>query len=110
VAAGVRALIHINRARVTASIMIRASVSFIVLRGEKHMAIRYLRRPPKPAAAKARAAHRVEVTPEEQAAMAQSLAYFCAACGREHSSPDVHPDDVCCAEARIKAVIRETQS
>jgi hypothetical protein len=42
--------------------------------------------------------------------MAQSLAYFCAACGREHPSPDVHPDDVCCAEARIKAVIREIQS
>ena len=78
------------------------------------MAIRYLRRPPKPAGAKARAAklaaQPLEVTQEERAAMAQSLAYFCAACGREHFSPDVREEDVCCAEAQIKAVIREAQS
>jgi hypothetical protein len=78
------------------------------------MAIRYLRRPPKPAAAKARAskhpAPTLEVMPEEQKAMAQSLAFFCVACGREHPSPEVRGDDVCCAQAKIEAVIRQAQA
>jgi hypothetical protein len=77
------------------------------------MTIRYLRRPPKPAAAKARAAKQtqptLDVMPQEQAAMAQSLAYFCAACGREHASPIVSDEDVCCAQSRIEAVIRKVQ-
>lgn len=74
------------------------------------MAIRYLRRPPKPVGGKSkRAPAPVEITPAEQAAMAKSLAFFCVACGREHTSAEVREGDVCCAESKIKSVIRRAQ-
>lgn len=79
------------------------------------MAIRYLRRPPKPLSGKGgartvkRAAPPLEVTADEQAAMAHSLAYFCVACGREHASAEVREEDVCCAKAQIQAVVRRAQ-
>ena len=66
------------------------------------MVINYLRRPPKPTlrnavlrkveraptkpANAAPAVCSVEITSEERAALAQPLAYFCVACGREHAS------------------------
>lgn len=80
------------------------------------MAIRYLRRPPKPMSGKGgtravnHAVPPLEVTADEQAAMARSLAYFCVACGREHDSAEVRKEDICCAEAQIKAVVRRTQA
>lgn len=79
------------------------------------MAIRYLRRPPKPMAGKGgrRAVNRafppLEVTADEQAALARSLAYFCVACGREHDTAELSQEDLCCAEAKIKAVVRRIQ-
>ena len=87
--------------------------------------IRYLRRPPKPAARKgearkverapvnpanaAPAAHSIEIEPGERAALAESLAYFCVACGREHASGGIRHDDIACAEAEIAALIRRAQ-
>lgn len=89
------------------------------------MTTRYLRRPPKPAALKVAArkvkraavnpAHAAppaatpEITPNERAVLAESLAYFCVACGREHASGGVRHDDIACAETDIDAVIRRAQ-
>ena len=81
------------------------------------MASSYLRRPAKPALeSKARMAKRntvnvapsavpPEITAEERAALAESLAYFCAACGRMHPSGGVRADDIQCAELEIAAVV-----
>jgi hypothetical protein len=89
------------------------------------MALRYLRRPPKLAARKREgrpakgaastaadcgaAVPVVEVMPEESAKMAQALAYFCVACGREHPSGEIRDGDIRCAEADIISVIRRAQ-
>lgn len=74
------------------------------------MAIRYLRRPPKPAAARARAVNRAvaahEARPEEQALVAQPLANFCARCGQEHPTPEASGADGCSAESKLQAVDR----
>ena len=81
------------------------------------MASSYLRRPAKPALkAPSRKAGRntanvapsavpPEITAEERAALAESLAYFCAACGRMHPSGGVRADDIQCAELEIAAVV-----
>ncbi len=92
------------------------------------MAMRYLRRPPKPKpssrkpgalqAGRAAAAQdlvgpvaqpMIEVAPDEREKLAQALAYFCVACGREHASSSVRCNDVACAEAEIIAVISRAQ-
>jgi hypothetical protein len=89
------------------------------------MSLRYLRRPPKPssrnsAAPAVKCALRtkeasgpaklpVGIDPDERAKLAQALAFFCAACGREHASGAVCCNDVICAEADIVAVIRRAQ-
>ena len=89
------------------------------------MVINYLRRPPTPTlrnavlrkveraptkpANAAAAVCSVEITLEERAALAQPLAYFCVACGREHASGGVRQGDIVCAEAEIAAVIRGTR-
>ena len=51
----------------------------------------------------------VKVTNEERGRLAEALAYFCVACGREHASGSVRHDDLACAEAEITAVIRHAQ-
>lgn len=51
----------------------------------------------------------VKVTKEERERLAEALAYFCVACGREHVSGSVRHDDLACAEAEITAVIRRAQ-
>ena len=89
------------------------------------MVMRYLRRPPKPTlrnaalrkverppikpADAAPAVCSVEITSEERAAVAQPLAYFCVACGREHASDGVRQGDVVCAEAEIAALVRRAR-
>jgi len=86
------------------------------------MALRYLRRPLKAASRKSdvRKAKRsmplrhdaaaglpaVEVTSDECAKLAQALAYFCVACGREHASGDIRDGDIACAESEIIDVIK----
>lgn len=81
------------------------------------MAIRYLRRPPKPATCKVAvqksksagvkpaSADAVVILPGEHAALAQALAYFCVACGREHPSGGVRQCDIVRAEGEILSVI-----
>ena len=81
------------------------------------MAIRYLRRPPKPAKSKAAVqksksagikplrADAVVILPGEYTALAQALAYFCVACGREHPSGGVRQCDIARAEGEILSVI-----
>lgn len=89
------------------------------------MALRYLRRPPKLAVRKRREQPArgltspeaccsanvtvVEVMPEESTKMAQALAYFCVACGREHPSGEIRDGDIHCAEADIVSVISRAQ-
>ena len=92
------------------------------------MAIRYLRRPPKPVervvtrkikrefhkpalqpAALAAGDTAPEVLPQERSAMAQALAYFCVACGREHVTGGVREDDICSAESQIDAAMRRSR-
>jgi hypothetical protein len=89
------------------------------------MALRYLRRPPKLAVRKreGRPAKAVtsteadccaavpvlEVMPEESTTMAQALAYFCVACGREHPSGEIRDGDIHCAEVDILSVISRAQ-
>ena len=88
------------------------------------MSVRYLRRPAKARAAKkaavsAKAAHAtpggsvadaapvasIAVEPEECEQMAQALAYFCVACGREHETGEVRGCDIARAEADIIAAV-----
>ena len=88
------------------------------------MGVRYLRRPVKPAGEKMAAGKRsraaaggrqggprapVVVTEEERERLAEDLAYFCVACGREHASGGVRHDDLACAEAEIITLIRRAQ-
>lgn len=47
----------------------------------------------------------VIVTEQERKHLAEALAYFCAACGREHPSGSVRHDDVVGAEAEILKLI-----
>ena len=85
------------------------------------MALRYLRRAPKAsgryAAAKAESGASptpvaktllppLEVTAEERAALAKSLAYFCVACGREYPAGDVRACDITDAALQIDAAIQ----
>ena len=84
------------------------------------MVIRYLRRPPKPATRKTAVqkstsagvagviparADAVVILAGEHAALAQALAYFCAACGREHPSGGVRQCDIARADGEILSVI-----
>ena len=89
------------------------------------MAIRYLRRPPKRTSQKADvnkgkrtlikpvhsapAEQPLQITPDERVALAESLAYFCVACGREHASGNIRHGDIACAEAEIASVISRVQ-
>jgi ribosomal protein L44E len=76
------------------------------------MAIRYLRRPPKPVERKTkRGAGKSppQVLPQERAAMAKDLVYFCVVCGREHVSGGVRESDICSAQSQIDAVIKHTR-
>jgi hypothetical protein len=96
------------------------------------MALRYLRRPPKAAeksasrkdakrkdgaASKARGfvpvydeacapPCAIDVTPAEREKLAHALAFFCVACGREHTTGEVRDPDFRCAEAEIIAAIK----
>jgi len=87
------------------------------------MSVRYLRRPVKARAKKAVASRgtkalpggnavsviAIDVTSEEREHLAQALAYFCVACGREHATGEVRACDVARAEAEIIAAIRHCQ-
>lgn len=85
------------------------------------MSVRYLRRAKKARAGKKPAvvtkvanalpggntggAAPIAVTPEEREQLAQALAYFCVACGREHVTGEVRGCDVARAEAEIIAAV-----
>ena len=89
------------------------------------MALRYLRRPPKPAGRKAVArkmkhglaaaeksavrGSAIEVADDECTKLAHALAYFCVACGREHTSGEIRECDLARAQAEIIDVIRRAQ-
>lgn len=88
------------------------------------MSVRYLRRPVKARVGKKAVAARVknalpggsssgviavDVTSDEREHLAQALAYFCVACGREHAAGEVRACDVARAEAEIIAAIRHCQ-
>ncbi|MEQ1773519.1 MAG: hypothetical protein ABL891_07015 [Burkholderiales bacterium] len=51
----------------------------------------------------------VEIGLDEREKMAQALAYFCVACGREHASGEMRHDDIVCAEAEITTLVRRAQ-
>ncbi len=47
----------------------------------------------------------VIVTEQERKHLTEALAYFCVACGREHTSGSVRHDDIVSAEAKIIKLI-----
>lgn len=81
------------------------------------MALRYLRRPAKPALRKAKLVSRkpdadsavaatVKLSASERVALAPAC--FCGACGSEHASGGVRDCDAARAEPKWVAVIRQT--
>jgi hypothetical protein len=51
----------------------------------------------------------VDVKPDECEQLARALAYFCVACGREHTSGEVRCSDVTQAETLVIEAIKRAQ-